>query len=150
MMLSIGWSRSVSIRKMFDLGVKAATGCAAWRRLSITMTQVDRRNEDVMDADQTNPLLCRPHAGGPSRRRFCAGRGAGLGAVALAPVLAAGPPQARLTARGRRERPDGLRPELEVRAGQPGRDYRPTGAYANAMGLASTTPAGSSWTSRTD
>ena len=42
-----------------------------------------------MEADQANHAALPPHAGGPSRRQVLRGAGAGLGAVALAPVLAA-------------------------------------------------------------
>ena len=45
-----------------------------------------------MDADQTNHAALPPHAGGPSRRQMLRGAGAGLGAVALAPVLGMGRP----------------------------------------------------------
>ena len=88
-----------------------------------------------MEADQTNHAALPPHASGPSRRQILRGAGAGLGAVALAPVLAAGPAQARLTARAaaNRIRITDFGQSWKFALVNPDGITDPTGAYANAM-----------------
>ena len=89
-----------------------------------------------MDADQTNHAALPPHAGSPSRRQILRGAGAGLGAVALAPVLAAGPAdaaQARLTARAAANRMTDFGQSWKFALVNPDGITDPTGAYANAM-----------------
>ena len=90
-----------------------------------------------MDADQTNHAALPPHASGPSRRQVLRGAGAGLGAVALAPVLAAGAPadaaQARLTARAAANRITDFGQGWKFALVNPDGITDPTGGYANAM-----------------
>src|SRR5580698_2881521 len=89
-----------------------------------------------MEADQTNHAALPPHASGPSRRQVLRGAGAGLGAAALAPVLAARPAdaaQARLTARAAANRVTDFGQGWRFALVNPDGITDPTGAYANAM-----------------
>jgi beta-galactosidase len=88
-----------------------------------------------MEADQTNHAAL-PPASGPSRRQVLRGAGAGLGAAALAPVLAAGPAgaaQARLTARAAANRITDFGQGWKFALVNPDGTTDPTGAYASAM-----------------
>ena len=112
---------------MFDLGVKAAAGVCAGRRLCISMTQVDqakRGRYGSRSGESRCPAAAhrRPVAAPDSAR---GGRRTGRGR--LSPGAGGRPRRCRpgpADGAGRREPDHGLRPELEVRAGQPGRDYR--------------------------
>jgi beta-galactosidase len=91
-----------------------------------------------MDADQRNHTALPPHASGPSRRQVLRGAGAGLGAVALAPVLTAGQPagaatRTRLTARAAANRLTDFGQDWKFALVNPDGITDPTGAYANAM-----------------
>ena len=90
-----------------------------------------------MDADQKNHAALPPHASGPSRRQVLRGAGAGLGAVALGQVLAAGPAdaatRARLTARAAANRITDFGQSWKFALVNPDGITDPTGAYTNAM-----------------
>src|SRR5580704_14996285 len=90
-----------------------------------------------MDADQRNHTALPPHASGPSRRQILRGAGAGLGAVALAPVLTAGQAGAatrtRLTARAAANRVTDFGQGWRFALVNPDGITDPTGGYANAM-----------------
>src|SRR5450755_925027 len=92
-----------------------------------------------MDADQKNHAALPSHASGPSRRQVLRGAGAGLGAAALGPVLAAGgqpadaATRARLTARAAANRMTDFGQGWKFALVNPDGITDPTGGYANAM-----------------
>ena len=152
------WSRSNSTRKCLILVLKAATGVRSWRRVSIPPGGIGAKRGRYGRLTRKRTHAALPPAASVAHRgaRFCVGAGAGLGARRLSPGtlgLGASPAEAagtRLTAPGRRE-PDA---RTSAKAGS-SRWSTPTGSPTDRCAtrtpwtLASTTPAGSSWMSRT-